>query len=150
MQPSKIERQAQANLIRIAEAWCAATGRSLDAAGRLVKGDQRFFHDIKKRCAAGDRQPGDREGSVTFRVYDDIVEWFNNISNWPEELAYKIPKLADLSHNPKDTQYAATQRIEESTERRNRPEKASQSSRGEDRITQGSSATALIRKLRQR
>lgn len=137
-----IEPAARGNLIRLAEAWCAATGNSILTAGRYAHGDPPFFKDLiarhKKwmRDCKPDRIEGDRKGSVTFRVYDKILAWFT--SNWPPDAAF--PTLDDIFHNQKGTTNGK--------ERKVRSEKAPQTARaeqGESGAAAGSSSAALAR-----
>lgn len=120
-----IEPIARGNLIRLAEAWCEATGNSILTAGRYAHGDPPFFKDLIVRhrqwirdCKP-DRIEGDRKGSVTFRVYDKIRAWFT--ANWPPDTPF--PVLDDIFHNPK----GATN----GKERKSRSEKAPQAARPE-------------------
>jgi hypothetical protein len=99
MQPSKIERRTQWNLIQIAEAWCTVTGGNLSSAGRQAVGDSRFFTKLIERYAAGEREPGDREGSITTRVYDETISWFCDRKNWPDSKV-RLPDIDD-PFNPK-------------------------------------------------
>jgi hypothetical protein len=102
MQPSKIERRTQWNLIQIAEAWCTVTGGNLSSAGRQAVGDSRFFTKLIERYAAGERQAGDREGSITTRVYDETISWFCDRKNWPDGKV-RLPDIGDPFHEPKDS-----------------------------------------------
>jgi hypothetical protein len=88
---TSIKRQAEANLIRLAQAWCDATGGTLSAAGRSTTKDSRFFTGLIARHESGD------PGSFTFQTHDNIVEWFRE--NWPKRKPF--PHLDDLTYRPK-------------------------------------------------
>ena len=102
MDISPIEPAARENLIRLAQAWCEATGNTIMTCGRYAHGDPPFFIDMiarqKKWIKQGKphRVDSDRKGSVTFRVYDKVLAWFK--SSWPADAPF--PELDDLYHNP--------------------------------------------------
>lgn len=107
MQISPIEPIARENLIRVAEAWCAATGNRLITAGRYAHSDPRFFVDLVARHKRWINQgkparvDEDRKGSVTFRLYDKILAWFKG--NWPEGAVF--PALNDFTHHSHEEQH---------------------------------------------
>ena len=78
-----IEQQARHNLLRLALAWCDATGRSLSTCAGRCGVDPLFFNDAGKQLAEGPRKSSDRAKSFTVRIYDRTVAWFHNVDNWP-------------------------------------------------------------------
>lgn len=65
------------NLLALAEAFVAATGRTEEAVARAAHGDPPFFRRL-------------REGQgFTARKYDDVIGWFD--ANWPRDV--EMPKL---------------------------------------------------------
>jgi hypothetical protein len=101
------EPQARENLLRYVNAWCEATGNKPISAGRYAHSDPNFFTDLASRHkrwlkdGKPDRVETDRKGSFTFRVYDRLVNWFENPANWNGKFPDKLPKLNDLGHYEK-------------------------------------------------
>ena len=100
MQIAPIEPAARENLIRLAEAWCDATGNKLITAGRYAHSDPRFFVDLIARHKRWIKQgkparlDEDRKGSMTLRLYDRILAWFYDLGNWPDGTTYdSFPEL---------------------------------------------------------
>ena len=144
--PPSIERQAQENLIRLARAWCTATGSGISAAGRQTVGDSRFFTNLIRRYEAGERSEDDREGSFTFRLYGNVVKWFHDPEHWPDELV-KVPKLRDLTHTEENIN-VQTQRQQESAEKRRGRPKIPQATRTKQAQRAADGASAALRRLR--
>jgi hypothetical protein len=136
------EREAQGKLIRLARAWCDATGNILSAAGRQAVGDSRFFTNLVERHEAGYRQEGDRQGSITYRVYCETIAWFHDPANWPDGVPPNLERH-DYSHSTR-MQNEPHSRIEKQAER---PDRSQEAAQGEG--PKGGSAT-LLAKLRGR
>src|ERR1700691_4957261 len=135
-----IEPAARENLIRLANAWCAATGNDLTSAGRYAYGDHRLFVNLTKRHkdwvkqGKPSRAESDTKGSISLRLHDKVVAWFFDLSHWPAGTTYdNLPELADISYKPKGNRHAKITKATETA----RPE-------------QGQSASAALARLRQR
>lgn len=115
-QPSPLERQAQANLIRLAKWWQEATGWSLSTLSRKAHSDPRFFDSLIERHESG-KERSDKSGSVTFRIYDRMILWFYNPDNYPNG---KVPPvgLVHISHKPRKKHNGKTSRKQEQATRR--------------------------------
>jgi hypothetical protein len=74
-----LEPAARENLIRLAKLYSGCTGYTLQTIARYAHGNPRFLPDLVDRHGAGKRC--DKEGSFTFRKYDELVEWFRE--RWP-------------------------------------------------------------------
>lgn len=146
--PPSIERQAQENLIRLARAWCTATGSGISAAGRQTVGDSRFFTNVIRRYEAGERAEDDRDGSFTFRLYGNVVKWFHDPEHWPDELV-KAPKLRDLTHTEDEENLnGETQSQQEPAEKRRGRPKIPQATRAKQTQRAADGASAALRRLR--
>jgi hypothetical protein len=146
MQISPIEPAARENLIRLVEAWCAATGNKLITAGRYAHSDPRFFVDLiarhKKWIKQGKplRIDADRKGSFTARLYDKMVTWFYDLSHWPEGTTYdSFPELNDLSQKPQPNE------DHDGTTEVNGTQETPQGARPEQGEARGGASAALAR-----
>jgi len=107
MENSNIERQAQANLLKLAQLWCEAKaayeheiylqkprrGRPrngplpwieyIGIVGYRATNEGKFFEKMLDRYKAGNRKPDDTKGSFTMKTYDDTLKWFEDADNWP-------------------------------------------------------------------
>ena len=96
---AEIEPQARRNILRLVETYCEATGFKVSGVSRRAHGDAGFF-DLLKNQEQKHRKFGhrtDKKGSVTLRVYDQLISWFT--TNWPPDTEF--PELHDLMHSPK-------------------------------------------------
>lgn len=110
-QIAEVEPQGRANILRLADAFCKATGYTIGTASRRAHSDAKFLENLRARKV-----------SVTFRVHDKIVRWF--VDNWPEEADF--PRLDDLTYDPTRIPHGTTQKGRCGTE------KARSSAEGQD------------------
>jgi len=129
MKFAEIEPQARRNILRLADAYVKATGRSYSTVSRRAHSDPRFFDLLKKR-----------EVSVTWRVTDKILSWFTQ--NWPPDTPEPI--LDEISFYPKGISDGSTARKQEQDDETTESPQGSQEAEG----TQ--SPSDRLRKLRGR
>lgn len=113
MQHTEIEPQMRRNLLKVAEAYCKATGYKLSHVSRQAHSDSLFLDGLVKTERTYQRM-GNRlgkQGSFTARVYDKMILWF--AKNWPPDATVEFPTLDDLTHTPKGTQDGSTTRKQE-------------------------------------
>lgn len=73
------------NLLALADAYVAATGRTMEAVARAAHGDPPFFDRLRN---------GD---GFTTRKHDDVLKWFDQ--NWPKGV--ERPALESYEPAPK-------------------------------------------------
>lgn len=112
MQPpdiADIEPQARRNIIRVATAYCKATGFKMSGVSRRAHGDAPFLENLaedERRYSVIGHRTG-KKGSFTLRVYDQLIKWFK--ANWPPDNT-DFPVLDDLHHTPKEDQNGTSER----------------------------------------
>ena len=90
-----IERQCQENLIKAAQKWCVVTGQPITKASQLAFDDARLLPAVIEKYMLGERQPGDKQSSMTLRVYTNAMNWFSDGRNWPGGNV-RLPKLKSI------------------------------------------------------
>lgn len=150
MKFAEIEPQARRNLLRLAEAYCrgakigkAGASPRMTTLSRKASGDHRLFDALKAEERQYQRigHRVTKKGSVTLRVYDQLIKWF--AVNWPPDTAF--PELDVLTHNPRENQNGTT----EGKHRQETAEGAGKE-RPEGRGESTGSASGLLARLRDR
>lgn len=139
---SPIEPICRRNLLKFARAYQKAVPQKngkpnkLSTISKYCRGDPRFFETLEAQEAEFQRVGGrtDNKGSVTLRIYDDVVSWFK--AHWPSGMEY--PMLENIIIDER-TLNGATQEI-------SGREKAPQAEGGKGKT--GSNAGDLLAKLR--
>jgi hypothetical protein len=130
-----IEKLAIANLLALADAWCAATNSAISTVGKYAQSDPRFFTTLRDRYDA--LPNADNRGSCTFRIYDKVIAWFGDHSNWPADA--EIPSVP-YPLEPKEHDYG------KSSERPRPPEGKPQQVKAPARSSGTSETLAKLRR----
>jgi hypothetical protein len=124
--PELVERQQQANLVRLAERWQEITGWELSTLSRRAHSDPRFFEALFERYKSGTQRTGivRDSGSFTVRIYDKLLVWFYDPANYPNG---EVPPLnfVYISHKPRRKQNGTHPRRKEQAQKPIDIEKAS-------------------------
>lgn len=154
MQIAEIEPQARRNLLKLAEVYCSAVRIGADkrpmrftTLSRKASGDHRLFDALKaeerRYQAVGHRT--NKKGSVTLRVYDQLILWFS--SHWPPDTEF--PELAVFIIPSERNHYGTPAWVEKSTkrtEKSSRSEKAPREQSGGR--NEGGDASRILARLR--